>query len=515
MSFDFGKRIRKIRQSLDLALTGPQALALMHAVTLGGYWIGGEGFLIFLALVVPAIFAIAGMFSGTGPAWADAKDGETELRLRGTAERALSQTLLSEKITGKTTAAIAVSIDDFASVERQFGTKAATKILKQVSERLTYALRETDSIVRLSGPRFAVVLGPVRRADLETLIQMAARLQSTVADPISIDATSVYITVSVGFCLPGRAPSRSGVSLLECAEAALETAISNGPGSIRAYSPATKRRASDRLVLQGEVAQALESGQIGPWFQPQVSTDTGEITGFEALARWEHPDRGTILPSEFVPALGEMGLQARLFEIMLGQSMTALRDWDKAGCAVPSVSVNFSGDELSDPKLCDKVRWELDRFDLAADRLCVEILEDVIAASADDVIVRNILALSELGCSIDLDDFGTGHASIANIRRFAVNRIKIDRSFITRVDRDRDQQNMVAAILTMAERLEIDTLAEGVETVGEHAILAQLGCGHVQGFSIARPMPVEATEKWIFRHQKKLSGPPMLGKKAS
>ena len=515
MSFDFGKKFRKFRQSLDQILLGPQLLALLPAVTLGGYWIGGEGFLVLLALAVPAIFAVAGMFSGTGPAWSDAKDGETELRLRGTAERALSQTLAAETMTGKTTAAIAVSIDDFASIELQFGSKAATKILKQASVRLTYALRETDSIVRLNGPRFAVVLGPVRRADLETLIQMSARLQSAVAEPFSVDATRVYVTISVGFCLPARAPSRSGASLLECAEAALDTAISNGVGSIRAYSPATKRRTNDRLALQGEVAQALESGHIFPWFQPQVSTDTGEITGFEALARWEHPDRGTILPNDFVPALADMGLQERLFEIMLSQSMTALRDWDKAGFKVPKISVNFSGEELSNPKLIEKIKWELDRFDLAADRLCVEILEDVIAASEDDVIVRNILALSELGCCIDLDDFGTGHASIANIRRFAVSRIKIDRSFITRVDRDRDQQNMVAAILTMAERLEIDTLAEGVETIGEHAILAQLGCGHVQGFSVARPMPAEATQKWMTQHRSKLSEPQVIGKKAS
>ena len=515
MSFEFGKKTRNFRQSLGHALMGPQSLAFLPAVTLGGYWIGSEGFLIFLALVVPAFFAVAGMFSGTGPAWADARDGETELRLRGSAERALSQTLASENETGKTTAAIAISIDDFASVERQFGTKAAAKILKQVSERLTYALRESDSIVRLRGPRFAVVLGPVRRADLETLIQLSARLQSTIAEPFSVDATRVYITVSVGFCLPGRAPSRTGASLLECAEAALETAIANGVGSIRAFSPATKRRAADRLLLQGEVAQALESGQICSWFQPQVSTHTGEITGFEALARWEHADRGAILPSDFVPALADLGLQERLFEIVLGQALTALRDWDNAGCKVPIISVNFSGEVLSNPKLCDKVRWELDRFELSADRLCVEILEDVIAASADDVIVRNILAFSELGCCIDLDDFGTGHASIANIRRFAVSRIKIDRSFITRVDRDRDQQNMVAAILTMAERLEIDTLAEGVETIGEHAILAQLGCGHVQGFSVARPMPIDATQTWIAQHQKKLSRQPILGKKAS
>ncbi|MFV2002969.1 MAG: putative bifunctional diguanylate cyclase/phosphodiesterase [Paracoccaceae bacterium] len=496
------------------ALMGPQTLAFLPAVTLAGYWFGGEGFLIFLALLLPAVFALGGMFSGTGPAWADARDGETELRLRGSAERALGQILANEQATGKTTAAIAVSLDDFVSVERQFGRKAATMILKQAGERLTYALRETDAIVRLSGPRFAVALGPIRRADLETLIQLSARLQSAIAEPFSLDATRIYVTASVGFCLPGRAPDRSGTALLECAEDALETAISHGAGSIRAYSAETKRRAADRLALHSEIAGAMDTGQVRAWFQPQISTHTGEITGFEALARWEHPERGTILPMDFVPALAGLGLQARLCEIILGQSLLALRDWDRAGHTVPGVSVNFSGDELSNPKLSEKVRWELDRFDIAPARLCVEILEDVIAASEEDVIVRNILALSELGCSIDLDDFGTGHASIASIRRFAVDRIKIDRSFITRVDRDRDQQNMVAAILTMAERLEIDTLAEGVETIGEHAILAQLGCGHVQGFSVARPMPPEATLDWITRHNQKLSTAPLLGKKA-
>ncbi len=138
----------------------------------------------------------------------------------------------------------------------------------------------------------------------------------------------------------------------------------------------------------------------------------------------------------------------------------------------------------------------------------------MIADSQDDVITRNIRALSELGCNIDLDDFGTGHASIANIRRFAVKRIKIDASFVARLDRDRDQQNMVAAVLTMAERLELDTLAEGVETVGEHAMLAQLGCGHVQGFSIARPMPLGEATDWITKYRNKLVETPRVGRKA-
>ena len=156
---------------------------------------------------------------------------------------------------------------------------------------------------------------------------------------------------------------------------------------------------------------------------------------------------------------------------------------------VPTVSVNFSAAELRNPKLAEKLKWELDRFGLAPDRLTVEILETVVAETDNDVIVRNVAALAALGCGIDLDDFGTGHASITNIRRFALRRLKIDRSFVTRVDEDREQQKLVSAILSMAERLGLDTLAEGVETPGEHAMLSQLGCGHVQGFGIGRPMP--------------------------
>ena len=148
----------------------------------------------------------------------------------------------------------------------------------------------------------------------------------------------------------------------------------------------------------------------------------------------------------------------------------------------------------------DRLRWELDRFDIAASRLTVEVLETVIAQTANDTIVRNLRALADMGCLIDLDDFGTGHASIANIKRFSVGRIKIDRSFVTQIDSDTEQQNIVAAILTLAERLELDTLAEGVESAAEEAVLRRLGCRHVQGFAIARPMPFAEIEAWIAGH---------------
>lgn len=275
-----------------------------------------------------------------------------------------------------------------------------------------------------------------------------------------------------------------------------------------------QHRAKVQHDLIEDVSIALENGQILPWFQPQVSTDTGEVTGFEALARWLHPTRGMIPPCDFLPAIEEAGLFERLGEVILYQSLASMIKWQESGFTVPKVGVNFSGAELRNPKLVDKIRWELDRFDLSPDRLAVEVLETVVADTGDDIITRNIAGLASLGCSIDLDDFGTGHASIANIRRFSVDRIKIDRSFIMKVDTDPEQQHMVAAILTMADQLKLETLGEGVETIGEHAMLAQLGCGHIQGFGLARPMPYEDTLEWMQKHSAKLAETPKIGRRA-
>lgn len=205
----------------------------------------------------------------------------------------------------------------------------------------------------------------------------------------------------------------------------------------------------------------------------------------------------------------------RLGEVILTDTLSALREWDRQGLRIPTVGINFCTDELCNPKLVDKIKWELDRYNLTPNRLTIEILETVVSQSSNDIITRNIAGLSALGCAVDLDDFGTGHASISNIRRFAVSRIKIDRSFVSKIDKDPNQQKMVTAILTMAEQLELETLAEGVETVGEHTLLAQLGCGHIQGFNLARPMPFDKTHDWVLQHQGKIAHPPEIQKRIS
>ena len=291
---------------------------------------------------------------------------------------------------------------------------------------------------------------------------------------------------------------------------ALTDAQRTGPSGIRAYSAEIRRKTEARHDLRNAAAAALENGQVQPWFQPQISTDTGKVSGFEVLARWNHPVYGLIAPDDFLPVMEHAGLLERLGQVMLYHALTALKAWDNAGADVPCIGVNFATDELRNPALVDKIRWELDRFDLAPDRLCVEILESVVTDNPDETVTRNIAGLGALGCRIDLDDFGTGHASVASIRRFAVSRIKIDRSFVMKADRDPEQQRLVGAILTMAERLGIETLAEGVETVGEHALLAQLGCDHVQGFGIGRPMPFDQTLDWIAAHESKIQDAPPI-----
>ena len=515
MMRDIAAKLHRLRD----ALMGPQTLAFLPAICLGAYWFGGETALVISALFIPALFAAIGALPSLALSFAPdptkARDGLTGLPMRPAVIDALDQILDSRDVTGRTTACLAVDLDDYRALEASLGTAAADDMLKTAADRLVGTLREHDVVARLNGARFAISLAPVRRADLETLIQLASRLQAALSEPYTLNATKLYATCSIGFCMPNRAPACSGQAFLDAAEVALSDARHNGPGSIRAFTPSLKPKTLDRGTIIADVGEALENGQIVPWFQPQISTDTGEVSGMEALARWHHPEKGIISPGDFISAIDELGLNERLSEVILYHALMSLKTWDKAGFHVASVAVNFSPSDLANPKLVDKIRWELDRFDLEPSRLSVEILESVIASSDNDTITRNIWALKEMGCGIDLDDYGTGHASIANIRRFAVKRIKIDRSYVTRCDLDRDQQNMLAAILTMAERLELETLAEGVETVGEHAMLAQLGCGHVQGFSISRPMAFEKTLEWMDVHKRKLAETPRIGKRAS
>ncbi|MQY43503.1 EAL domain-containing protein [Epibacterium sp. SM1969] len=508
MNYSNSGLLARLRKSLAPVLLGPPVLAFLPALTLATYWVGGEYALLAVALGLPLFFAGLGMFTRSGNV---PQDSATGFVLRDGFEMAVQEVFEASQKKGLNSAVFVLEIDQFAELETEYGAQACDDLLRQMGNRLRSVTRSRDCLARITENKFAICLNAMPHLDLELCIQLAGRYQAKIEQALSLDATSVYVTCSVGFCSRQLAPDNTADDWVAAAFAALEEAKHNGPSGMRAYSAELHHRTKRRRNLHGEVVQALESGQIQAWFQPQINTDTGQISGFEALARWVHPVHGMIPPVKFLPALEDAGLMERLSEVMVYQSLSALKAWDAAGVMVPQVGVNFAADELRNPGLVERIKWDLERFGLSADRLCVEVLETVFSDSPDDVIVRNIAALGELGCQIDLDDFGTGHASIGAVRRFNVSRIKIDRSFVTKSDRDPEQQKMVAAILTMAERLELETLAEGVETVGEHALLAQLGCNHVQGYGIGRPVPFDQTLDWIAAHQAKLKDPPAIG----
>lgn len=504
--------LRTLVLRVSRGLHRPLALALMPVCVMSAFVLGGPIAMILVALTFPVALAVV-LPPGSGASHSKT-DPVTGLAQRDTIILTLDQALRHSARMGQATGAMMIEIDRYKLLEERHDRAAIERILRVTAERLDDTLRENDLAARLEGPTFAVALAPVRRLDLEAAIQLAGRIQRALSEPISIDSTNVYITVSIGFSIAARLKGPTGESVLQAATSAMIEAQRSGPSAIRSYSDAMRARIVSRNSLSDEVAGALERGEIMAFFQPQISTKTGAITGFETLARWHHPERGLIPPIEFLPALEQAGLMDRLGEIMIYDALTALKSWDDKGFDIPRVSVNFSNEELCDPRLVDRIGWELDRFDLTPDRFVVEVLETVVASHSEDVVIRNLSGLARLGCCLDLDDFGTGHASITNIRRFSIERIKIDRSFVTKIDADPEQQKMVAAILTMADRLGLDTLAEGVETAEEQAMLARLGCGHLQGFGIARPMPMQETDQWIRGYRSRAETPVQLTRKA-
>ncbi|OYU19050.1 MAG: diguanylate cyclase [Rhodobacteraceae bacterium PARR1] len=357
----------------------------------------------------------------------------------------------------------------------------------RIAATLLPVLRTTDMLSPVEGG-LAVTLAPLGRLDLEAMIPIAVRLQR---------AALTMGPVAVGFCLPDLAPARSGQAMLHCARLAAEEARRHGPGAIRSFRPGMVRDhiPPPRVVLEA----AFDAGQFIAHFQPQICARTGSLTGAEVLARWHHPEAGLLSPTAFLGDLRHAGLSSRLTMAMLSQSMAQLRHWDSQGLTVPTVAINLDAQDLADPMLPDHIAWEMDRHDLPPHRLTVEVMETVLA-DGDPVTVRGIDRLARMGCGVDLDDFGTGQAAIGQLRRLTIRRIKIDRSFTAGVDSDADQRRVVMAILSMADRLGLDTLAEGVESAPQAEVLSTMGCGHLQGWAIGHPMPGALFAAWLATH---------------
>ncbi|MCB1333883.1 MAG: EAL domain-containing protein [Roseivivax sp.] len=481
-------------------------MAFVPALALAGYWFGGEATLWPIALGVPMLVFLAGAEAKrNGPA----TTRQAAVINPGLLKRVAQVAMGTARSNGSS--AVCILFGPSGALPDGPAGKAMRAALLL---RLRDGLRDNDTAGWTEDGTLAVVLQPGQMLDLDAAQQAARRLQARLEDPVPAQSRLWHVSIAVGIATSTRLrPGASGADLVAAAVTALQDARSAGASAVRIFAPT--RRAATRPAHVGAVTAkqalaALEAGQIVPWFQPQLCTETGRISGVEALARWQNQTRGLIAPDQFLPALERANALPKLCDAMLVQSCQALRAWDAEGADIPAIAVNFSEQDLTDPLLVDRVRHTLETYGIAPQRLRVEVTESVALGPSNTEAANAVSQLADLGCRIDLDDFGTGATTLTALQRVPVHRLKIDRSFVTRVDRDNHQHQLLAAIVGLAERLGVETLAEGVESHGEHALVAQMGCTHVQGFGIARPMPADLIPNWVEDHKTRLARLPRL-----
>ncbi len=387
-----------------------------------------------------------------------------------------------------------VDLDKYNILRRTIGQRLSDEILRIAARRIAKDLRRSDFAAHLGRDDFVIVASGL--ADMSDVTRIAQRIQSSLKKAFAIEGGTRRITCSIGVTLLTddiADPDR----VLANAEIALTEAQASGYGQIRYFRESQRHEVERRERMFTELMTGLEKSQLAPHFQPQVDARTGALLGFEALIRWRHPRHGLLAPAAFLEFAEQTDLGERIGEIVLTHSLAAIRAWDAAGFHVPKVGINFAMAQLRDPRMIEKIKWEVERFDIDPARLAIEVLETVLIKSDSDLVVRNLQGLASAGFRIELDDFGTGHASIANLRRFRVDSIKIDGCFIFEIEHNREQQQITASMIALARALGIGTLAEGVETAGARATLAHLGCDGCQGHLIAMPMSLAETLDWL------------------
>ncbi len=391
-----------------------------------------------------------------------------------------------------------IDLDRFKQVNDYYGHAAGDKILCEAARAMRENVREQDLVARVGGDEFIIVIDlKLTGIDVD---QLAQRIIDAISRPISIGSTVAQIGASIGIAFSKDA-NANPERVLANADLALYEAKDLGRGRYAVYSAETRNRLEQQVQLLQELKSAISNNELDTFFQPQIDGRTGELIGFETLLRWRHPRRGLLTPGDFLEVAFEHGLSDPISNIAVEKAINALQYWRSIGLDVKQVSVNLAARQLCDESFVQRLIAAVDRSPLAASNLAIEVVESVLFGDDLDPAIANLNMLRRRGFPIELDDFGTGHASISNLRRFKVNKIKIDRAFVSGVDASPEQEVMLRAIIDLAKNLGIECIAEGVESDHERAKLLALGCWQMQGYGIGPPMSLEVATRWIDVYQ--------------
>lgn len=404
-------------------------------------------------------------------------------------------------------ALMVIDLNRFKQVNDSLGHHVGDNLLRLVGQRLEGCLRPGDLLARLGGDEFAVIVVDVDRATAEN---MAKRLRDALQAPFQLEEVTLRLDASFGVALTPE-HGREVEQLLQRADRAMYHAKSSGSGT-ETYCRERDGNVADRLGVTDELRTALYTDQLVVHYQPKLTLATGEVVGVEALVRWNHPDRGLVLPDEFLPLAEASGLMPALTTVVLDQALRQCAAWRADGIEL-SVAVNLSASDLLDTELPSLIRSLLANLGLPASALHLEITETMLLTELDrDLSIPVLESLSQMGLRMAIDDYGTGYSSLAYLAELPVHDLKLDKSFIRIMDGHgrpaRRARSIVTSTIALAHGLGLGFIAEGVETASSLAELTELGCETVQGYFLARPLPAPELIKWLQTHRQRT--PPAL-----
>ena len=433
-------------------------------------------------------------------------DSLTSLPNRMLFKEQLNQALQSARREERYVAILFLDLDNFKRVNDTLGHTVGDLLLQDVGARLAQCIRAEDSIARnpsdqanltvarLGGDEFTVLLG--RIANTQDAAKVAQRILDSLAEPILVDGHELFVSTSIGIAVYPF-DGEETETLIKNADAAMYHAKSTGRSRYYFYNPSMNATALEKLNLERSLRKALERGEFVLYFQPLVHGETGEIIGNEALLRWNHPERGLVLPGEFIPLAEETGLIVPIGHWAIETACKQNMQWQQSGLPCVPVMVNLSSLQFHDPKFVFKVEEILNATKLPPRYLTLELTESILIHDSEHN-MATLLDLRRLGIGLSIDDFGTGFSSLNYLKRFPVDHLKIDQSFVRDITHDASNSAIALAIIALARSLNLGVVAEGVETPEERDFLRNNGSPNMQGFLFCEPQPAAAiASRWL------------------
>ena len=420
-------------------------------------------------------------------------DPLTQLPNRHFLMEQLSQVLSLARRRHGRVAVLFMNLDHFTTVNDSLGHHAGDQLLCNVAERLRQGVRDADVVARIGGDEFVVVLTDVQTPDDAAMV--ADKLLESMHGVFTVDQLPLTISPSIGISLY---PDHGGSAdmLLRCADAAMQHAKDSGRGNRQFYATSMEASALDVLHQERLLRDAIARNDFVLHYQPQICLADGSLQGLEALVRWRHPERGLVGPDEFITFSESRGLITPIGRWVMREACRQLKAWQDQGLAKVPVAVNLSALEFRQRDVAAEIAAVLQETGLAPQYLEIELTESVLMHQTGQTL-NTLHAVKALGVGISIDDFGTGYSSLAYLKRYPIDKLKIDRSFVTDTPGSADDVAIVTAIIQMARSLQLKTVAEGVETQGQIALLKELGCDVIQGFVVSVPMDETIAREWL------------------